>query len=99
MTTAPTSGDNHALAAPRILLGITGGIAAYKAAELSRLWVKAGAQVQVVMTESAQRFITAQTFQALTGRSVRSSLSRKNAECADRHGPESRNGHSLSQVA
>ncbi len=85
MTTAPTSGDNHALAAPRILLGITGGIAAYKAAELSRLWVKAGAQVQVVMTESAQRFITAQTFQALTGRSVRSSLWDEHAEAAMGH--------------
>ena len=85
MTITPTSGDNPAPVAPRILLGITGGIAAYKAAELSRLWVKAGAQVQVVMTESAQRFITAQTFQALTGRSVRSSLWDEHAEAAMGH--------------
>src|SRR3981189_1309618 len=42
----------------RLLLGITGGIAAYKAAELTRLFVKAGAAVRVVMTEAASRFIT-----------------------------------------
>ncbi|MFY9179774.1 MAG: flavoprotein, partial [Venatoribacter sp.] len=42
----------------RILLGITGGIAAYKACELVRLFTKAGAQVQVVMTAGAQEFIT-----------------------------------------
>ncbi|MDB5986592.1 MAG: coaBC [Nevskia sp.] len=71
--------------APRILLGVTGGIAAYKAAELARQWIKAGAEVQVVMTESAQRFITAQTFQALTGRSVRSSLWDEHAEAAMGH--------------
>jgi phosphopantothenoylcysteine decarboxylase / phosphopantothenate---cysteine ligase len=69
----------------RILLGVTGGIAAYKAAELSRQFVKAGAQVQVVMTEGAQRFITAQTFQALTGRTVRSSLWDEQAEAAMGH--------------
>jgi phosphopantothenoylcysteine decarboxylase/phosphopantothenate--cysteine ligase len=72
-------------AAPRILLGITGGIAAYKSAELTRLWIKAGATVQVVMTESAQRFITAQTFQALSSRSVRSSLWDEHAEAAMGH--------------
>jgi len=54
----------------RILLGITGGIAAYKAAELTRLFVKAGADVRVVMTESACRFITPATLQALSGKSV-----------------------------
>jgi len=72
-------------AAPRILLGITGGIAAYKSAELTRLWIKAGAIVQVVMTESAQRFVAAQTFQALSGRSVRSSLWDEHAEAAMGH--------------
>jgi phosphopantothenoylcysteine decarboxylase/phosphopantothenate--cysteine ligase len=51
----------------RILLGITGGIAAYKAAELTRLLVKAGADVRVVMTASACRFITPTTLQALSG--------------------------------
>ena len=67
---------------PRILLGITGGIAAYKGAELARQFVKAGCQVQVVMTEGAAHFITAQTFQALTGRTVRSSLWDEQAEAA-----------------
>lgn len=56
--------------AKRILLGITGGIAAYKSAELARLFVKAGHDVQVVMTEAATRFVGAMTFQALSGRHV-----------------------------
>jgi phosphopantothenoylcysteine decarboxylase / phosphopantothenate---cysteine ligase len=55
------------VASKRILLGITGGIAAYKAAELTRLLVKAGADVRVVMTASACRFITPTTLQALSG--------------------------------
>lgn len=54
----------------RILLGVTGGIAAYKAAELTRLLVKAGYDVQVVMTAAATRFVGAMTFQALSGRPV-----------------------------
>ena len=53
-----------------IVLGITGGIAAYKAAELVRLLGKAGAAVQVVMTEGATHFVTPVTFQALSGRTV-----------------------------
>ena len=53
-----------------ILLGVSGGIAAYKAAELVRLFVKAGAGVQVVMTASAQRFVTPLTFEALSGQPV-----------------------------
>lgn len=51
----------------RILLGVTGGVAAYKAAELARGLMERGAQVQVVMTEAATRFVTPATFQALTG--------------------------------
>jgi phosphopantothenoylcysteine decarboxylase/phosphopantothenate--cysteine ligase len=51
-----------------MVLGVTGGIAAYKAAELARLLAKAGANVQVVMTEGAAQFVTPVTFQALTGR-------------------------------
>ncbi|MGD9392542.1 MAG: bifunctional phosphopantothenoylcysteine decarboxylase/phosphopantothenate--cysteine ligase CoaBC [Chromatiales bacterium] len=62
------------LASRHILLGVTGGIAAYKAAELARLLVKAGAKVQVVMTRSAGEFIGAMTFQAITGRETRSDL-------------------------
>ena len=55
------------LAGKKILLGVTGGIAAYKSAELVRLLKKAGAQVVVVMTEAATRFVTPRTFQALPG--------------------------------
>lgn len=58
----------------RILLGVTGGIAAYKAAELARLLTGAGAEVQVVMTGAATEFVGPLTFQALTGRAVRSAL-------------------------
>ncbi|HUO44328.1 MAG TPA: bifunctional phosphopantothenoylcysteine decarboxylase/phosphopantothenate--cysteine ligase CoaBC [Burkholderiales bacterium] len=54
----------------KIVLGVTGGIAAYKAAELARLLIKDGAEVQVVMTEAATGFIAPATFQALTGRPV-----------------------------
>ncbi len=54
----------------RIVLGITGGIAAYKAAELVRLLIKQGATVQVTMTEAATRFIAPVTFQALSGKPV-----------------------------
>ncbi len=53
-----------------IILGITGGIAAYKAATLARLFVKAGAEVQVVMTPAAKEFITPVTMSALTGKPV-----------------------------
>ena len=58
----------------KILLGITGGIAAYKAAELTRLFVKAGGDVRVVMTEAACRFITPVTLQALSGKEVFSEM-------------------------
>lgn len=54
----------------KLLVGITGGIAAYKAAELVRLLVKQGMDVQVVMTEAAGRFITPMTMQALSGKRV-----------------------------
>jgi phosphopantothenoylcysteine decarboxylase/phosphopantothenate--cysteine ligase len=54
----------------KIILGITGGIAAYKSAFLVRLFVKAGAEVQVVMTPSAKEFITPVTLSALTGKPV-----------------------------
>ncbi|QDX82766.1 phosphopantothenate synthase [Denitratisoma sp. DHT3] len=58
----------------RIVLGITGGVAAYKAAELTRLLVKAGAAVDVVLTEAGARFVGPQTFQALSGRPVWTAL-------------------------
>ncbi len=73
------------LAGQRILLGVTGGIAAYKAADLARRLQDAGAQVQVVMTDAATQFVTPMTFQALTGRPVRSSLWDAAAEAAMGH--------------
>lgn len=77
--------SSTAHAGRRILLALSGGIAAYKSAELARRFVKAGCEVQVVMTDSALRFIGAQTFQALTGRPVRSSLWDEAAEAAMGH--------------
>ena len=58
------------LTGKHITLGVTGGIAAYKSAELLRLLIKEGATVQVVMTDAATRFVTPLTFQALSGRPV-----------------------------
>ena len=68
-----------------VLLGVTGGIAAYKSAELVRRLVERGAQVQVVMTRSAHEFVGAATFQALSGRPVRDSLWDAAAEAAMGH--------------
>ncbi len=70
---------------PRILLGVSGGIAAYKAAELVRRLRERGAQVRVVMTEGAARFVTPLTFQALSGEAVRTSLWDEAAEAAMGH--------------
>ena len=58
------------LSGKRIVLGVTGGIAAYKSAELVRLLVKQGAEVHVAMTEAGTRFVTPVTFQALSGHTV-----------------------------
>jgi phosphopantothenoylcysteine decarboxylase/phosphopantothenate--cysteine ligase len=58
------------LAGKKIVLGLTGGIACYKAAEFTRALVKAGAEVQVVMTQAATQFITPVTMQALSGHTV-----------------------------
>lgn len=73
------------LSGQRVLLGVSGGIAAYKSADLARRLMDAGADVQVVMTESAQQFVTALTFQALTGKPVRTSLWDVAAEAAMGH--------------
>jgi len=69
----------------RILLGITGGIAAYKCAELVRHYKKAGAEVHVVMTRSAQEFVTPLTLQALSGNPVHTSLLDPEAEAGMGH--------------
>ena len=64
MTDTPSPNARH------LLLGLTGGVAAYKAAELARLLINDGMDVQAVMTESAQRFVGTATLQALTGKPV-----------------------------
>ena len=69
----------------RILLGVTGGIAAYKSAELVRRLRDRGAEVQVVMTAGARQFVTPLTFQALSGRPVRTDLWDEAAEAAMGH--------------
>ncbi|MFI4869358.1 MAG: bifunctional phosphopantothenoylcysteine decarboxylase/phosphopantothenate--cysteine ligase CoaBC [Steroidobacterales bacterium] len=69
----------------RILLGVTGGIAAYKSADLVRRLIEHGAQVQVVMTKAAREFVTPTTFQALSGRAVRTDLWDTQAEAAMGH--------------
>lgn len=69
----------------RLLLCVSGGIAAYKSLELVRLLCGAGAQVQVVMTASAQQFVTPLSFQALSGQSTRTTLWDGNAEQAMGH--------------
>lgn len=73
------------LAHRKIVLGVSGGIATYKAAELTRRLQDAGAQVQVVMTRAAQQFVTPLTFQALSGSPVRHSLLDPAAEAAMGH--------------
>lgn len=73
------------MAQKRILLGVTGGIAAYKSAELVRLLKKAGHRVQVVMTGGAEAFIAPLTFQALSGEAVRTSLLDPEAEAGMGH--------------
>ncbi|HKK56382.1 bifunctional phosphopantothenoylcysteine decarboxylase/phosphopantothenate--cysteine ligase CoaBC [Marinobacter sp.] len=73
------------MAVHRILLGITGGIAAYKSAELVRLLKKSGREVRVVMTRGAEAFITPLTFQALSGEPVRTSLLDPEAEAGMGH--------------
>ncbi|NKB34626.1 MAG: bifunctional phosphopantothenoylcysteine decarboxylase/phosphopantothenate--cysteine ligase CoaBC [Pseudomonadales bacterium] len=69
----------------RIILGITGGIAAYKCAELTRLFAKAGAEVRVAMTKAATEFITPLTMQALSGNRVSLDLLDTEAEAAMGH--------------
>ncbi|WP_288993038.1 flavoprotein, partial [uncultured Marinobacter sp.] len=73
------------MAAKRILLGVTGGIAAYKSAELVRLLKKSGHEVRVVMTRGAEAFVTPLTFQALSGEPVRTSLLDPEAESGMGH--------------
>ncbi|WP_234494689.1 bifunctional phosphopantothenoylcysteine decarboxylase/phosphopantothenate--cysteine ligase CoaBC [Vibrio maritimus] len=73
------------LAGKKILLGISGGIAAYKCAELTRRLIERGAEVQVVMTKAAKEFITPLTMQAVSGRPVSDSLLDPAAEASMGH--------------
>lgn len=73
------------LAGKKILLGISGGIAAYKCAELTRRLIERGAEVQVVMTNAAKEFITPLTMQAVSGRPVSDSLLDPAAEASMGH--------------
>ncbi len=75
----------NCLTSKRILLGITGGVAAYKAAELVRRLRERGAEVRVVMSEAAQAFITPLTLQALSGQRVHTDLLDPEAEAAMGH--------------
>ena len=73
------------LAKKRILLGVTGGIAAYKSADLTRRLSEAGAEAQVVMTPAATTFVAPLTFQAVSGRAVRTEMLDANAEAGMGH--------------
>ena len=77
--------DMQLASAPRVLLGVTGGIAAYKAPELVRRLVERGCEVQVVMTRGAREFVGPLTFQAVSGRRVRDDLWDSAAEAAMGH--------------
>ena len=65
---------SQSLSGRRLVVGVTGGVAAYKTASLVSKCVQAGADVSVVMTESAERFVGRATFEALTGRTVYSAV-------------------------
>ena len=80
-----SNADQQGLAGKKILLGISGGIAAYKCAELTRRLIERGAQVQVVMTNAAKEFITPLTMQAVSGRPVSDSLLDPAAEASMGH--------------
>ncbi len=77
--------DSNEDSGPKILLGVTGGIAAYKSPELVRRLKDRGAQVQVVMTRSAEAFVSPVTFQAVSARRVRGDLWDEAAEAAMGH--------------
>lgn len=78
--------ESSALNAPvRVLLGISGGISAYKSADLVRRLIERGAEVRVVMTQAAQAFITPLTLQALSGHPVRTDLLSPEAEAGMDH--------------
>ena len=76
---------SHIIDKKNIVLGVSGGIAAYKSVELLRLFVKEGANVRVIMTKNAQEFVGALTFEALSGRTVCTDLFEKSDDASIRH--------------
>ena len=88
------SANMEALGNKRILLGVTGSIAAYKAAELVRRLREVGAEVRVVMTRGATEFVTPMTFQALSGHPVHLELLDTEAEAGMGH----KSGNQKSQL-
>src|SRR6185503_10591720 len=82
---SPCADNARAMHGKRILLGVTGGIAAYKSPDLVRRLREQGAEVQVVLTAGAREFVTPMTFQAVSGREVRSDLWDPEAEKAMSH--------------
>jgi len=69
----------------KVILGVTGGIAAYKAAELARIFIRSGSEVQVVMTEAAAEFIAPLTFQTLTAKPVYIKMYAQRSDAEIRH--------------
>ncbi len=76
---------NTGIESKNIILGVTGGIAAYKSLELLRLLKKAGANVRVIMTQNATRFVGPLSFEALSGQPVCTSLFEKSDDATIRH--------------
>lgn len=76
---------NSVIENKNIVLGVSGGIAAYKSAELLRLFIKEGANVRVIMTQNAQSFVGPLTFQALSGQTVCTSLFEESGDASIRH--------------
>jgi len=75
----------HIIDKKNIVLGVSGGIAAYKSVELLRLFVKEGANVRVIMTKNAQEFVGALTFEALSGQAVCTDLFEKSDDASIKH--------------
>ena len=75
----------HYIKSKKILLGISGGIAVYKAAYFVREWVKNGAEVEIIMTKSAQEFVAPLTFKTLIGKKIHTTLFSENEFSATVH--------------
>ncbi len=81
----PAGHDSAPLTGRKVLLAVTGGIAAYKSAALTSRLAQAGAEVRVIMTEAATRFVTPLTFESLSGHTVITSIWQREQELAAQH--------------